>query len=166
MYIRVKTLKNIKYAYLVRSKYYKNKGPKQVFSKYLGKLYSKDRIHDNIIDYSEEEIENKDIKVILKELLENELKNHELSSFKVDFDKKKVLDNKGRKCVLKINNGYLCNYTLKNLFEFEPTSANEAIFSKELARVIIESGIDIGKQNFIFLFDKIYKSKVPDNING
>ncbi len=161
MYIRLKTIKNKEYAYLVKSKYYKRKPPKQMISKYLGRVYTPHKYLNNNIN-KENAFNN--IEEFLKSLIELEIKNHNLyEHFIIDFDKFKIKNKKGNSCVIRINNGYLCDYTLKNLLKFEPSSLDEKTFSKELARALIESGIQINNDMFVLLFDKVYKKKAHEN---
>lgn len=164
MYIRTKTLKNKKYAYLVKARYYKKRDPKQVFHSYLGRIYEPNKVNDSFINLNN--LIEGDINNIFKELIRNEINNYELyEHFIIDLNKLKVFNKKERSCVIKINNGYLCDYTLKNLFRSEPSTIDEKRFSREFARVLIEVGIDINKEIFVLLFDKIYKKKYQEISN-
>lgn len=176
MYIRVKTIKKGEYAYLVQSRWNKKQSTsKQKFSQYLGRVYSPQKQYNlTLKDITKaQDIENyiktTDINQILGDILTVDLLNHDLKrnkntfsdkEFYVDTSDLKVYNQKLVPCVVKINNGYLCDYTLKRLFNIKPSNTNEVQFGKELARVIIEAGIGIEKDIFVLVFDKLYKREV------
>ncbi len=175
MYIRTKKLKKEDYAYLVNSKWNKTKRTsKQQFSGYLGRIYKPEK-QFNIklnsikrIDSNESYIANTQLQEILKDVIIIDLLNHNLRQNKyiyegqdyyVDLVKLKVYNKKFNPCVIKMNNGFLCDYTLKNLFNTLPSSTNEVEFGKKLARAFIEAGIEINQELFVLIFDKIYKKE-------
>ena len=176
MYIRVKTIKKQEYGYLVQSKWNKKQATsKQKFSQYLGRIYKPERQYKltlmsiNKIQDLNEYLNSRDYQQILRGLISVDLLNHNLNRNKdvfsdtdyyIDLVNLKVYNKKLNPCVVKINNGYLCDYTLKKLFDIKPTNTNEIQFGKELAHVVIEAGIGIEKDLFVLLFDKIYKKEV------
>lgn len=176
MYIRVKTIKGQNYAYLVNSKWDKKRGTsKQKFGKYLGRIYSPEKQYNitlkdiTKVQDIEDYIKTTDINQILKDVITVDLLNYNLKrnkdvfsdkDFFIDIVNLKVYNQKLVPCTIKINNGYLCDHTLKRLFNTKPSSTDEIQFGKELARAIIEAGAGIEKDLFVLLFDKIYKKEV------
>ncbi|MDD5650546.1 MAG: hypothetical protein PHF86_09040 [Candidatus Nanoarchaeia archaeon] len=176
MYIRTKRIKKGEYGYLVSSKWDKRSNTsKQKYSQYLGYIFRPQKQFnlqfkditkvDDINNY----VEKTPVNVILKNLVEVDLLNHnfrknkdklEIENCYVDLNNFKIFNEKLKPCVIKLNNGYLCDYTLKNLFNVLPSNTNEFEFGKKLARVLIESGISINNEMFVLLFDKIYKKEV------
>ncbi|MBU0929449.1 MAG: hypothetical protein KJ623_00045 [Nanoarchaeota archaeon] len=176
MYIRTKRIKKEDYAYLVSSKWNRvKKTSKQVFSKYLGKVYTPNKQYNlslkdiKKIEDIDSYIDNTSTKEIIRDIITLDVLNHnliknkeiyELEDIYVDLNNLKVYNQDFKPCVIKMNNGYLCDYTLKNLFEIMPSSTDELAFGKKLARAFIESGIGIEKEFFVLIFDKIYKKEV------
>ena len=176
MYIRVKTIKKQEYGYLVQSKWNKKQSTsKQKFSQYLGRVYSPQKQYSlTLKDVTKaQDIENyvkiTDVNQILNDIITVDLLNHNLKrnrntfsdkEFYVDISNLKVYNKKLVPCVVKINNGYLCDYTLKRLFNIKPSNTDEVQFGKELARAVIEAGIGIEKELFVLVFDKLYKKEV------
>lgn len=176
MYIRTKRIKKGEYAYLVESKWdRRSNSSNQKFSQYLGFVYSPKKqfnlqIHDTTkITNLNQYLESNQTSTIFRDLITTDLLNHnfirnkdllESEGYYVNLRDFKVFNSKLKPCVIKLNNGYLCDYTLKNLFNVLPSNTNELEFGKKLARVVIESGIEIDKELFILLFDKIYKKEV------
>jgi len=168
MFIRVKKIKNNEYAYLVETKRH-GKNVKQKVLKYLGKIYMPKKIYNlslaNTISDVEDFIKKHSYKEVFLELLKIELLNHDFKQEKqrffnecyVDLNLKKVYDAEFRECVVKLNNGFLCDITLENLFNFVPVN-DENILAQELARVLIEAGINIDNETFICLFNKIMEN--------
>lgn len=176
MYIRVKIIKKGEYAYLVNSEWDKKRGTsKQKFSRYLGRIYSPQKQYNltlkdiTKVQDMESYIKSTDLNQILNDIITVDLLNHNLKrnkntfsddNFYVDIASLKVYNQKLVPCVVKINNGYLCDYTLKRLFSIKPSNTNEIQFGKELARAVIEAGVGIEKELFVLVFDKIYKKEV------
>jgi hypothetical protein len=124
-FIRIKRIAGKEYAYLVKNKWYKrrfkgkNKGPRQKVSKYLGRIYSFNKMDNtdffgfkNINDLGQY-LKNNYKGNIIKDLVEWELFRHNINKeeFTIDFDNKKIKkDNK--EISLRINYGFLNTYTL------------------------------------------------------
>jgi len=175
MYIRVKTIKNQEYGYLVQSKWNRKQSTsKQRFSQYLGRIYQPKKQYNldlmgiNKIQDIQDYFDSKDYQRILRDIISVDLLNHDLkrnknifsdADYYIDMENLKVYNKKLNSCIIKINNGYLCDYTLRRLFSIKPSNTNEIQFGKELARAVIETGIGIEKDMFVLLFDKIYKKE-------
>lgn len=176
MYIRIKRIKGIEYAYLVKSYWSKRKKtPKQKTLKYLGRVYKLKKFKNlsidqylklkNIKDY----FNKKPIKQIIKSLIQLELFNYNFKKIKeniwfnnnliVDFDSKKIFNKLTKKQVcIEINNNFLSNRTLRNLIslKFPPGLTNFQI-GKYLVNSFLSAGIMLPQDEFIVLSQRIIK---------
>lgn len=164
-FLRIKKINNTKYAYLVDNKWYKRKtkrkgtGPRQKVKKYLGRVYSFDKVIDNeflnyieIKDLNEYLINNEKSKVI-KDLINWELYRHNIGNeFNIDFVKKKVLKQK-KGVSLAMNEGFLNSYTLAKLLNFKMSEDEESGFM--FAKAFVEAGIQIPKDVFVGIFKNL-----------
>lgn len=161
-FIRIKKIKDHKYAYLVKNKYVKGK-VKQKNSKYLGKVIYLD-VFENIgfFEYYskniEEYLKGKQSEEILKDLVRWEAHKHGFKEsgnvlvnrdISIDIKNNKVKMN-NKNVALKINEGFMTEYGLKKLSNF--SIQNEEIDGPKLARMFIDTGIMIPKELFIALF--------------
>lgn len=170
MYIRLKKIKSLNYAYLVKSKRRKSK-VKQKSLKYLGRVYSPIRGSLDISDYInsplEDYISNKTISQIIIDLIRFELLNHQfkeikqniftLEKIKIDLNKLTFKNNHNNNIVLEINEGFLCNYTLNYMLNYKFPNLDEKGCGISLANSILNTGIKLNQELFIFLFKKYYK---------
>ncbi|MBU2639436.1 MAG: hypothetical protein KKG75_01875 [Nanoarchaeota archaeon] len=156
MYIRIKTHKNQRYAYLVQTKRYKRSPyPKQKTIAYLGRvitpkktqnIHFKEHINNNLKDY----LKDKKTKDIFLDLINLELKNHTL---KINLED---ISEDSKPIVYEINEGFLCNYTIKKLLNFKlPIQTPEKDAPIDLAKTILEAGIKISPNLFIQIFKKL-----------
>jgi hypothetical protein len=159
-FIRIKKIDGKEYAYLVENKWYKRKakdrgrGSRQKVSRYLGRVYSFDKVNDDDfhnfkkINDLEQYLGNNKNKII-RELVEWELFRHNISNseFFIDFSSKKIMKDK-KEVSLKINEGFLNSYTLNRLFNLK--SGN----SYYLAKCFVEAGIEIPKEIFAGIFGR------------
>ena len=73
----------------------------------------------------------------------------------IAFDRKKMkLVKDGRNVVAKINEGFLCGFTLKRILAFKKSEEIEED-SVELAKAFVEAGISVPQDVFIGFFEKI-----------
>ncbi len=165
VFIRVKKIYGKEYAYLVENKWYKrkhkgkNKGPRQKVSKYLGRVHSFNRTED-IDFYSFKEINNLEQYLkdnlntknqVFRDLVEWELFRHSINKndFTIDYNNKKILNNKTNKEVsLRMNEGFLNGFTLARLFNLKSGD------SYYLAKCFVEAGIEVPKEVFVGVFGK------------
>ena len=189
MFLRIKKINNIQYAYLVDNRWYKRrtkdkgKGSRQKVRKYLGRVYSFDKVEDkHFFDFKkigniEEYIEKNGKNGVIKGLVEWELFRHNINKdeFDIDFINKKILKcsknsenflahkksrsdflvNK-KEVSLAINEGFLNSYTLARLLDFKfGYDAEKA--GLELAKYFVEAGIEVPKEVFVGIFGKVYK---------
>lgn len=164
MFIRIKKIKQKKYAYLVKNRWSKRaKKSKQKVIKYLGPLITLKKDKDNYFNLKNIEIYPS--KIIFQKILENELIKHGFKKYgkrlikdniKINLNKKEIIQN-SKPIVLEINEGFLCNYTLTKIYNFKSKSFNPRKEGKRLANLILQSGIILNEEIFIVIFNKLYK---------
>ena len=184
-YIRKKRVNGKEYAYVVSNNWRKRKkDARQKVKGYLGRVFKVEKISE--IGFShflikmgriskEEELQdyldanNKD--KVIKDLLVFELQSHGFSSLTAGLYAKEGLhfnaDNlclfhkEGNKVnenvVLEMNEGFLCEKTLKKLVNFKVSDKNVDNLSYEFTKACVESGLKIPEEVFVGLFGKIYK---------
>ena len=159
VFFRIKKIKGKEYAYIVANEWGKN-GSRQKVKGYLGRVHRFDLKHnveffqfvksESIDKYINENNENK----MINDLIEWELFKFGVNKgkFALDFSNKKIKKN----IVIAINDGFLCNLTLKNLLEFKPE--DEQNDGYRLARAFVEAGIKVPQEIFVGVFNKLYKT--------
>ena len=163
MFFRIKKVKGKEYGYIVENEW-KRKGSRQKVKDYIGRVYKFDLKNeidfqqflkiDNIDDY----IKNNEKNKIIKDLVEWELSKHNIDKeeFSIDLNNVQIQKNK-RDVALLINDGFMCNFTLKNLLEFK-SEDDEQIDGYRLARAFVEAGIKVPQEVFVDVFGKIHKT--------
>ncbi len=165
MFIRVKTIKNARYAYLVRNEW-TAQGPRQKVHKYLGRLVTSTKIHT--LDAPEL---TGSLATCLKTLVSRELQQHgfskeehvhTLNSVRCNIEQHTCMIG-DKPAVLALNNGHLCDVTLKNLLGFQPVDADipEEVNGKALAFALIKAGIQVSDEVFVQLVDVAVKELGP-----
>ena len=150
-FLRVKKIKGNEYAYLVVNKW-TDKGPRQEVKRYLGRVHRFDGNGGSSVNF---DLDGK------KEFLVG-LVNFELSKIGkkifdegIEFDGGKLRFLKGKKnCVLGLNEGFMCDYTLGRILRFRKTDDIE-VDSVKLAKFFIEAGFEVPKEAFIEYFERI-----------
>ncbi|MBI4919582.1 hypothetical protein HY837_06630 [archaeon] len=143
VFIRTKKIYNQDYAYLVENEW-TDKGSRQKSSKYLGKVFNiekKSNFH---------RIEGLNYKEIILNLINQELKNHSSESFSFDGEK---LTRGSRIAILALNEGFLCDHTVKKLLDFKPV---HILKGEELANLLVETGIKLTPDQFVELCEKVF----------
>ncbi|MBI2654064.1 hypothetical protein HYX02_04600 [Candidatus Woesearchaeota archaeon] len=162
MFLRIKKIKGKEYGYIVKNEW-KKRGSRQKVKGYIGRAYRfelKEYIefmkHFNINDINNY-IENNDKNRIINDLIEWELHKFgvDKEEFLIDVADMKIQKNK-KDIILLLNEGYMCNLTLKSLIDFKPE--DEQTDGYRLARAFVEAGIKVPHEVFIGLFGKIYKT--------
>lgn len=171
MFIRIKKRKfsagTKKYAYLVRSKYYK-KGSRQKVVKYLGKVNEIKKIRNKKKKSKKKEInikKTKNAEKFIIELVKRELRNFGFreketlffihsKGFRINLIDQTVSDEK-QEITLALNYGILCNFTLKELFDELKSDKDEIKKTKNLGKKLIAAGITVKKQEFVELYNLI-----------
>ena len=164
VFFRIKKIKGKEYAYIVENEW-KPRGSRQKVKGYIGKVYHFDLLHDaDFLEYSkignaQDYIENNDKNRIISDLIEWELFKFGASEeeFLIDLSDMKIKKNK-KNVALLINDGFMCNYTLKNLLDFKP-QGEEEVDGYHLARAFVDAGIKVPKEIFVGLFGKLYKTR-------
>ncbi|RLE45769.1 hypothetical protein DRJ22_03655 [Candidatus Woesearchaeota archaeon] len=157
-FIRVKNIKGQKYAYLVENEW-TPWGSRQKVKKYLGKIYKPKKQDKQQKESEQEEIQEQDIikKIIIQELLKHGFSrqdtNMTLGSIKVNIERLEVRQN-NKKITLEMNEGYMCDETLKQLRDFKAEENPEKTIPK-LAKTILEAGLKPETQETV----KIYETK-------
>lgn len=157
-----KTTQNY-YAYLVDNKWSKY-FPRQKVKSYLGRYYRLVRNETNQTNIVINKSKSKEEIIYL--LLKTELLNHnfnQIGSFLfmnsdgiyVNLKTYKVLNKQtNKKVCLGLNEGYLCNYTLKKLLTFKLSSKNKKKEGYNLIKRILNAGLKIDPITFLEVFNK------------
>ena len=164
-FVRIKKIKGKEYAYIVENKW-KSESSRQEVRGYLGRVYRFEL--KNLIDFlqfvktenAEKYVNENDASKIIKDLIEWEFFKFDVDRQKFSVDlTNKIIQIHNKNTVLLINEGFMCNFTLKNLLEFESKN-NEENNGYRLARSFVEAGIRVPQEIFVGLFGKLYnKSK-------
>ena len=146
MFLRVKKVKGKEYCYLVE-----NKKSGQKVKKYLGaavRLESKKGFFDRAVNGKAEDILRG---VVLWELAKAGFAGEEkMVKDDVVFNNMR-LRRSGKKVVLAINDGYLCDFTLKRILAFRRSRDIESD-SLELARRFVDAGLGVPKDAFVAVY--------------
>ena len=185
-YIRVKKIrkngKEYRYAYLVENKWKKRvrkgskKGARQKVKGYLGKVHEFSRIeekefmsHFEVKDVETHFDEHGKDKVI-KNIIRLELLNHgfeETGDFYAngdiavylsdnDFFIKNLKEEKDRKLVIGMNEGFLCNETFDKLINFKGKGGPKEV-GLSLANTLLGAGLKVPNEIFVEMFNRIVK---------
>lgn len=176
MFIRLKTRKTpsglSSYAYLVSSRHRK-KGAKQKVNRYLGKVYSFQRLGSLAFqDYLQEDpisyIAKKSLKTSFYSLIRHELANHGFekitlnkhrnSNVLVNLSTREVKEiSTGKPVCVTMNDGFLTGYTLSKLLNFKAPEALNKEIGKDLAKRLLNSGVLLEEPVFIALFQRLQR---------
>ena len=180
MFIRAKKIKNQKYAYLVENRWSKTKkNTRQKTKKYLGKiLYLQPSVNISFNEYfklidNHSFFKNKSLDEAILDLVRFELLKHGFKEkdkdiwvnmdIRVDIDKKEVKQNNKTICI-SINQGYISEHTLKELFYYlTPRSYIQKDLAKSLATVFVSAGISIEPNFFISFFQQYFLKNRQDS---
>ena len=157
MFVRTKKIKGIEYSYLVRNEW-TPWGSRQKVTKYLGKTHRPKRETDNKSTLP------KGYYNTVREAIAQELRNHRFSEkdekfthagLSVNLKNNKIRDGR-KKVVVAMNEGYLCDDTLKQLIDFVPEE-NKEKGAKILATHALEAGLKLTTEQMMKLFEEAYK---------
>lgn len=135
--------------------------PKQRVKKYLGRVYTVEKI------VQERKAEwPTTIQEMLKEMIRRELKNHGFEEkgqerwmngdLEVDINAKTVKNTlTGKNVSIQLNQGILCHETLTRLIEYTIPEENIKGIGKDFAKSIVEAGIEASNESIIEVFKKI-----------
>ena len=148
MFIRSKKIKGKEYAYLVINKYNKKKKEsRQKTTKYLGKIIDLGSINEQVESNS---IDEAIIKTLIKLGFYEQDRFLIKEDISIDLNKLTVTKDNQKVC-LKINEGYLCDYTLDNLLRFKE-EIKEKKLVHNLAEAFISAGVNIKEDSFVNIF--------------
>ncbi|MCB9361834.1 hypothetical protein H6504_00220 [Candidatus Woesearchaeota archaeon] len=151
------------YAYLVKNSWDKEtKRPKQKVAEYLGKLI----IPEAPTTQTFEEFKSipdvnlyasqTSLPTIIGDLVDWELSRHTLDCT-YDRTHRRLL-RKNKDVVIKLHHGYLCSYTIRRIVNYlkkDNDEEDEREVGKDIAERCLEAGIQIPKEIFIGLFDRV-----------
>lgn len=160
-FVRIKKIKGINYAYLVKNKWTKN-GTRQKSVKYLGKIIELKKINKKEL----KKYAHLTPKQVIHELILMELENHGFKERDNLFKLKKItfdpethnFSSRNKNIVLKINNEFMCQHTINSLLNFN-FNGDEEQTGLALAKAIVSSGLTIPKDIFIHLFEQVHKGE-------
>ncbi len=155
-FVRAKKIKGQQYGYLV-SNYWEAGKTKQKVAKYLGKIYSLEKQQDVALPSLPEIYSDALIEAIAWELSRHGFVRTEKQMLKdgiiVDFSNHTV---KGKSnAVLKLNEGFLCEHTLKQMVSYTPSSEYPEKEGPRFASMLLEAGIS--KDAFVELYERVHK---------
>lgn len=155
MFIRSKKVKNQRYAYLVKNEWTK-RGSRQKSLGYLGRIISPEKKDVKIQANLSGDFKNSVVDMIEKELIRHGFAKRDGKLVLDDIVYQNLsLKRKKKDVVLEMNEGFLCSHTIKGLVDFNP-SGDESD-GVRLAEAIVSAGLNIDKETFLKLFEKIDK---------
>lgn len=153
MFVRTKKVNNAYYAYLVENTWKKNAAHQKVKA-YLGKVIELKQIKNAPLEWSKKK----------KELLKNIIKTELLC---LDFTKRtknifhkddiivnlsnKTVTKKNKNIVLKINDGYLHSFSIKEILKIKHHESEKKP-GMNIANILTKAGVKISQENFIKLY--------------
>jgi hypothetical protein len=162
MFIRSKTVKGKKYAYLVKNTWKRGK-VKQETKKYLGRIFDIEEknilpttvfdstlsLRDCMLSLIVREFESKGFIFDTKHTLKKD-------SICIKFTKKPSITCDGKNVVLFLNNRYVYPKLFEHLLDFFEPESQEERKGEKLAFRFRDAGINISQEYFIELYKKIY----------
>ncbi len=159
MFVRVKKAKGRSYAYLVQNEW-TPWGSRQMVKEYLGRVEKPERKTENKTKLPEG-IQEAITSAIAQELINHGFKQQERKLINKNTTvnlENKTIRTKGRKTALEINEGYLCEHTIKQLLNFKASEKNEKTMLK-LANNILEAGLKLDGEQVLHIFEQVVKQK-------
>ncbi len=161
MFIRTKKIKKQSYAYLVENQWRGN-SPRQRVIAYLGKLYPATTNTDAFSGGLAENYKDSIIRLVKSRLQQCGFRENEscMASDELVFDSKglNIKTKTGSNAVIKSFDGYICDQSLKELYECSPDGYDEEV-GKRLAKSLIKAGMKLSKEPFIQLFEQLFRKK-------
>jgi hypothetical protein len=153
MFIRIKRISGQQYAYLVKS-VWTDRGARQKNQKYLGKV-----VHLGSVPYDIPEVSSSFVSDSIHQLLIAAGFNYDKVYTKDDIQiTSDQVTRKDKPCVLAINDGFLCDDTLKNALALEHPKhiqdlINEGKLTTTLAKSLVEAGLLVDEETYISLYE-------------
>ena len=158
MFIRLKKIKNQYYAYHVQNRRVWGK-VKQKVKGYLGKAIFPKKVNNaTFLKFIKQDMEvySPSLKKAVQDLVNWELYKYNLKE--ISFDKEKLsITKNNQKIIIKMNEGYMYDKTLKDIVNFHAVGDDDYFIGKEFAESFVKAGIDIPKELFVKLFEKTTK---------
>jgi hypothetical protein len=146
-YVRLKKINKDNYAYLVES-IKTSQGPRQKVKQYLGRVYDYNSLNKPVIV-----VNGTSAKEILLSLIIPELISRGFKKVKESYVKDKIIFSNlkfNKNIVLKINKGYLCNYFIEQILNFDKRKS-----ARDLAKLFLSTGLEIDKESFVTFYQKL-----------
>ncbi|MGE0793576.1 MAG: hypothetical protein AB7V77_05355 [Candidatus Woesearchaeota archaeon] len=164
MFVRAKTIKDKKYAYLVENIWKKKKVCQKV-KKYLGKIVILEDVYLNEAKSFEEYDWNLPTKLIIRDIISDEFERRGFLRKNLKLIKDNLIINlstckiqeKNADVVLFLNGIYLYGKLLNQLENFNESELEDETKGLRLAKIFSDCGISINQQVFIHLYKKIYQ---------
>lgn len=165
-FVRIKLISGKEYGYLV-SNSWTGSGPRQKVSQYLGRVIRPEKAKSEglgaFLGFTNEQelagwISKSSFTEIATALIKLELRNHGIDgsgSYKINAGAAEFTDDKGKKLVFALNDGFLCSHTAKKLLGYD-ASADYSGYN--LADALTAAGIAVEKDVFISLFGKAQRA--------
>ena len=161
MFVRIKKIQNKKYAYLVENEW-TTSGSRQRVKAYLGKVHTPEKKQTRTLALDS----MKEFNHLILDAIKWELENHGFTHSNAIMSKEGIfvhlndakVVHKNKNGVVFMNEGFLCEHTLKELINFKP-STNQEETSKKLATLAVEAGLNLPTDAFVQLFEKIFKTE-------
>ncbi len=158
MFVRIKkrgTSGN--YAYLVEN-FWINGSSRQRIKSYLGKVYPLNAIHDiQVVPDFDLEYKELILDIIKKELCRYGFREKEgvyfLGKIFVNLNLGTIYDSRGKNVVIRLNDGYLCDYHLQGLFNL--MASEERVKGIQLASLLVSAGLKVDSSSFVELYKKL-----------
>lgn len=153
MFVRIKTVNNRPYGYLVKNEW-TPWGSRQRVTKYLGRVHQPERVSDDITPLPS------GFTASIHAAIDQELRNHGFltegtcltkGSITVNLDNGTVRQRK-KHTVIQMNEGFLCDHTLQQLLAFTPKERADKS-AKALANHALEAGLRLTEEQFVHLYE-------------
>lgn len=161
MFVRIKKIQNKEYAYLVENEW-TTSGSRQKVKSYLGKVHTPEKKQNRTLALDS----MKEFNSLILDATKFELENHGFTHNNAILSKEGIfvhlndakVVHKNKNSVISINEGFLCEHTLKELINFKPSTTQEET-SKRLATLAVEAGLKLPAEAFVQLFEKVFKTE-------
>ena len=172
----------VTYAYVVKNIWKKRvpkgseRGARQKVKGYLGKVCSFSRVDDKefishfCVNDVKAHFDENGVNSVVRDLVRLELLNHgfvENGDFYAngdlmvyigenDFFVKNLNEEKDRKLVIAMNEGFLCKETISKLLSFKPYGTEKEI-GRDLGNALLEAGLRVPNEIFVEMFERVVK---------
>ncbi len=166
VFVRTKTIKSKKYAYLVENTW-TPAGPRQKSKEYLGRVYDFRRENEiQFLDYFKDyDIKNRSKKELLQDCIRLELHNHDFKKdlsgiwikddCNIDVKGIKFCNKRGKSIALGLNQGILCKPLIIRVIAHKIDTDKEKPEQEGygLAKLLVECGLKVSHGVFIRLYE-------------